>query len=197
MASARLQSDWTRFKEELAAMRKNWGFLLAIGITQVVLGLIALSLPLLFTLGTMLFFGLLLVVAGVVDIGSAFWARKWRGFLLHLLVGILYLSVALFFVERPGLAAAGFTLMLAVFFLVGGLFRIVVALSQRFPGWGWALANGVITLLLGVLIWQEWPESAVWVIGTFIGIELIFNGCTWVMLALALRNSRLAGTTSP
>src|SRR2546421_11437822 len=71
MASAPLQSDWTRFKEELAAMRKNWGFLLAIGITQVVLGLIALSLPLLFTLGTMLFFGLLLVVAGVVDIGSA------------------------------------------------------------------------------------------------------------------------------
>src|SRR5438105_5560282 len=120
MALAPVRSDWTRFKEELAALRKTWSGLLAIGITQIVLGLVALALPWVFTLGTMLFFGLLLLVAGIVDIGSALWARKWSGFLLHLLVGILYLCVALFFVERPELAAAGFTLMLAVFFLVSG-----------------------------------------------------------------------------
>src|SRR5947199_10391064 len=105
MSEVTTQSDWERFKHELAAMRKSWGCILASGITEIVLRMIALALPLLMTLATVLYFGFLLLVGGIVDIGSAVWVRKWSGFVLHLLVGILYLCVALFFIAHPERAA--------------------------------------------------------------------------------------------
>ena len=78
--------------------------------------------------------------------------------------------------------------MLAAAFMVGGVFRIVAALVDRFLGWQWTLCNGIVTLLLGLLIWQQWPESGLWVLGLFAGIDLVFNGVTWTVLALAARN---------
>jgi uncharacterized membrane protein HdeD (DUF308 family) len=80
------------------------------------------------------------------------------------------------------------TLLLACALMVGGLFRIIGSLMYQFPHWGWTLAGGIINLILGVLIWQQWPATALWVIGLFVGIDLIFTGWTWVMLALALKN---------
>ena len=77
--------------------------------------------------------------------------------------------------------------MLAVFFVAAGVLRVGHALSRRFSGWGWTLLSGAVTLLLGVLIWRDFPESALWVIGTFVGIDLVFNGLSWVMLGLAAR----------
>jgi uncharacterized membrane protein HdeD (DUF308 family) len=68
------------------------------------------------------------------------------------------------------------------------VFRIIVALLERFPSWGWVLANGVITALLGVAIWQQWPASGLWVLGTLVGIDLIVNGVTWSALAAGVRN---------
>src|SRR5207253_4921622 len=123
-----------------------------------------------------------------VEVASAFWARRWGGFFLHVLVGLLYFFVGLLLLDRPGLGATGYTLMLAVFFVFGGVSRIIFALGHRFSGWGWVLLNGVITLFLGILIWRELPEAALWVIGTFVGIELLFNGWSWVMLGLAARS---------
>ena len=71
--------------------------------------------------------------------------------------------------------------------MVGGIFKIVAALSYRFGAWGWSLASGIIDLILGVMIWQEWPASALWVIGLFLGINLVFRGINWIALGLALR----------
>lgn len=79
------------------------------------------------------------------------------------------------------------TLLLAAYFTVAGIFRIVDALSLRLPHWGWALANGIITLIFGILVWAQWPVSGLWIIGMFIGIDLIVTGWTQVMLALAVR----------
>jgi uncharacterized membrane protein HdeD (DUF308 family) len=78
--------------------------------------------------------------------------------------------------------------MLAAAFLVGGLLRIIIALTHRFRNWGWVLANGVVTFLLGLMIWQRWPEASERVIGLVVGIELIFAGWSWVALALAVRS---------
>lgn len=75
--------------------------------------------------------------------------------------------------------------------MVGGLFRIIGSLAYRFPHWGWVLVGGVINLVLGIMIWQQWPEAAFWVIGLFVGIDLIFTGWTWVMLALGIKNLKL------
>jgi len=89
--------------------------------------------------------------------------------------------------QAAAITATGW-LVLAAAFMVGGLFRIVSAAADRFHGWGWVLLNGVITLVLGVMIWREWPESALRVIGLFVGIDMLFAGWSWIMMALAVRS---------
>ena len=82
--------------------------------------------------------------------------------------------------------------MIAALFLVSGVGRMLYAVAARFHDWGWALLGGLVTFLLGLMIWQSWPVSGLWVIGTFVGIDLIFRGWAWVSLALHLRRHRPA-----
>ena len=93
-------------------------------------------------------------------------------------------------IEHPLRAAEVFTLLIAALLLVGGAIRVCYALIDRFPGWVWMLLNGVVTLVLGIMIWRQWPQSGLWVIGLFVGIDLILNGWSWVMLALILKATR-------
>ena len=173
--------------EEQQELRHNWGWFLALGIALIVVGVCAIGSAFLATLSTVMMFGILVLAGGGVEIVSSFSARHWGGFFLHLLAGILYMVIGFLMVTRPLAAAAGLTLMLAALFFVGGVFRIVAALANRFHGWGWVLLNGVVTVILGVMIWQEWPEASFWVIGLFLGIDLVFAGVSWVMLGLAAR----------
>jgi len=174
--------------EDLQELRRNWGWFLVLGIALIVLGVGAIGSAFVATLATVMTFGILVLAGGSVEIVSSVWARRWGGFFLHLLAGILYVVIGFLMVTRPLAAAAGLTLMLAALFFVGGMFRIIAALSHRFHGWGWVLLNGIITLVLGVMIWQDWPEAAFWVIGMFLGIDLVFAGMSWVMLGMAVRN---------
>lgn len=173
--------------EGLQSLRSKWGWFLALGIVLIVLGVISLTAPLLVTLTTVMLFGLLLVIGGGAEFLSAFWASKWSGFFVLVFGGLLRLVVGIIMLEHPGPAAAGITLMLAVLLIVGGLVRIVISVTQRYPQWGWTALNGVVAFLLGVVIWREWPTASLWVIGTFVGVDLLFNGWSWVMLALAIR----------
>jgi uncharacterized membrane protein HdeD (DUF308 family) len=88
---------------------------------------------------------------------------------------------------RPAAGAASLTLLLAALFLVSGLFRIGFALAVRIDGWGWQVLSGLVTFVLGLLISAGWPGSSIWVIGTFISIDLIFGGWSFIMIALAVR----------
>jgi uncharacterized membrane protein HdeD (DUF308 family) len=173
--------------EELEQLHKSWRCLLAIGITLIVVGALAICYPVAATITTVELFGILLLMSGVVEIASGIWARRWAGFFPRLLCGLLYLFLGVVLLDRPLLAATGYTLVMAVFFVASGLFRVVLAVGQRFSGWAWVALNGAITLLLGVLIWRDMPESALWVIGTFVGIDLVFSGLSWVMVALSAR----------
>jgi uncharacterized membrane protein HdeD (DUF308 family) len=114
--------------------------------------------------------------------------------LLHLLIGILYTVVGFMISDEPVENAILLTKMIAIFLIVAGLFNIVAALLHRFHRWGWVLLNGCVTLLMGVLINRQWPGSALWVIGLFVGIEMIFNGWAWIMLAIGLRSATSAIT---
>ena len=173
---------------ELEQLRGKSIWAIGLGAVLIVVGLLALGYPTVATVATATYFGVLLVVGGVLQAASAFWARGWGGFFLYLLLGLLSVFVGVVLVERPLLSAVEYTLLLAVFFVAAGLFRLVVALSQRFCGWGWAALNGAVTLILGVMIWRGWPSSGLWVIGTLVGIDLLFNGWTLVMLGLAMRS---------
>ncbi|MCU0962186.1 MAG: HdeD family acid-resistance protein [Pirellulaceae bacterium] len=172
----------------LQELRKNWGWFLALGIILVVLGMIALGASVAMTLAGVFFFGWLLIVGGVLEAVHAFWREKgWGGFFIDLLTGILYVVVGFLLVANPAASALALTLLIAFFLMFGGLFRIVVAVAVRFHNWVWLLLHGVVNLLLGLLIWRQWPLSGLWVIGLFIGIDLLFNGWSLVMLGLAAR----------
>jgi uncharacterized membrane protein HdeD (DUF308 family) len=177
-------------RHELEAIRGNWGWILALGIVLVVVGTIAVAMPFIASLASAVAFGVLLLMGGIAQLVGAFWTRDWSGFFLSLLIGVLYVVLGLMFLRDPGDALLAMTLLLACVLLVGGLFRIIGSLMYQFPHWGWVLVGGIINFVLGILIWQQWPVSGLWVIGLFVGIDLIFTGWTWVMLAFAVKNLR-------
>jgi uncharacterized membrane protein HdeD (DUF308 family) len=175
--------------EELSQLRSAWGWLLAMGIGMVVMGTIAIgyACTVTLTVAATWLFGVLTMAAGIAQIVGAFSVGRWSGTLLHLLIGILYTVVGYMIFEQPLQSALELTLIIALFLMIGGIFRAVTALSHRFPGWGWVLLNGVVTALLGLLIYKQWPGSGLWFIGLYIGIDLLLNGWMWVALALSLR----------
>jgi uncharacterized membrane protein HdeD (DUF308 family) len=175
-------------RHELEALRGNWFWFVILGVSLVVLGAIALGSVGIASLAAAAAIGVLLLLGGAAEAVGAFWCRGWSGFFLELLSGVLSIVVGLLFLRAPGGALAALTLLLACFLMAGGVFKVVAALVYRFAAWGWSLASGIIDVILGVMIWQEWPASALWVIGLFVGINLIFRGFNWIALGLALRS---------
>ena len=173
---------------ERGGLRKIWLPMLLLGVALIAVGLTAMSATFIATVAAVVFLGLLFLAGGVVAIVNGFWARGWRGFWVSLLAGILYLVVGFLMVQRPLASAAAFTLMIAAALFIGGLFRIAIAAAERYHGWLWGLLNGVISVILGVMIWREWPDTAFWVIGLFVGIDMVFAGWAWVMTALSVRD---------
>jgi uncharacterized membrane protein HdeD (DUF308 family) len=180
-------SSWSMADDDRHGLRRIWGWLVGLGVALIALGFAAIAWPAVATFATVTVFGVLLVVGGLVELVSMIWVRRWGGFFHHLLSGLLYLFLGAVLLDRPGLGAAGYTLLLAVFFVASGVTRAVYAIGHQGPGRGWTILSGVISFLLGVMIWRDLPEAALWVIGTFVGIELVFNGMTWLMLGLAAR----------
>lgn len=172
---------------EVDNIRHKWGWLLAIGITMVFLGTVALFITPAATLGTVLVLGWLLVVSGVVEAIQAFRMRQTASIFLHLIGGILGVLVGLLIVTHPVAGALAWTLLLASFFTVIGVFRMVAAIRLKFPNWGWAAFDGGVTLLLGVLLWVDWPGSGLWFLGFAVGISLLLRGWSYVMFAIAVR----------
>jgi uncharacterized membrane protein HdeD (DUF308 family) len=175
--------------DPLVALWRRWGWVLALGIALIGVGGLACAFALTATLATVLALGILLLVGGGFQIGSAVWARDWKGFFLFLLTGVLYIVAGGLMIEHPVASAEGLTLMLAAAFLAGGIFRIVAALTHHFPGRGWLALNGAVTLILGMLIWRQWPISGLWAIGLFAGIDMIVSGVACVLLAMAIRQA--------
>jgi uncharacterized membrane protein HdeD (DUF308 family) len=174
--------------EGLENLRKSWGWVLALGVALIALGTVALGAAVFTTVASVMFFGWLLIIAGVAEVVHGFVRRAWQGFFLDLLTGVLYFVVGLMFVVEPLQSAATLTLLLAAALLFAGAMRIVLALSTQFQHWVWLLLNGIVTLALGILIWRGWPETGYWVIGMFIGIDLLFYGWSLVMLSVGLRS---------
>ncbi|MDO4587162.1 MAG: HdeD family acid-resistance protein [Planctomycetia bacterium] len=172
---------------EIKKLSKNWFPFLLLGITLIVLGFLAIGSTFFATILTIAAIGVFLMIGGIMQILNSFYTGRWSGFFLHLALGILYLVVGFMLLDAPMLNAITLTFLLAGFFIVVGLFRIIGSLSTQFPGWGWALFSGTITFLLGVLIYKHWPSSGLWVIGLFVGIEMIFSGWYWVIFASGLR----------
>jgi uncharacterized membrane protein HdeD (DUF308 family) len=126
------------------------------------------------------------IVIGMIAVGSAVFATIVSMILfIDLLTGVLYAVVGFMFLGNPAEAAVTSTFLIALFLLVGGIFRMIASLLGTFQHRGWLFLSGAITLLMGMMIWRQWPLSGLWVIGLFIGIEMIFYGWSLVMLGVA------------
>ena len=174
-------------ESEVAALRRNWGWLLAGGVAMVVLGMGALLLPVAATIASVKIFGVFLLLAAGAEIATAFFVRGWGGVLTAILCGVLYFFAGIVMLNRPVETAAIFTLFLTMMFVALGAIRIAIGVVYRHSGWGWTVLSGVITLILAVMIWQDFPASSLRVIGTFLGIDFIFHGWSWIILALTVK----------
>lgn len=174
----------------LDVVRRNWGWFLALGIVQIVLGIIAVGdvFTIIVTIFSVVMLGWLLIIGGVLSIVHAFMERQWGGFFIDLLTGVFYGVAGFMMVANPGAAAITLTLVISMFLIVGGIFRIIESLTANLPHKVWVFLNGIVTLILGILIWRQWPLSGLWVIGLFVGIEMLLYGWSLVMLSIAAKN---------
>lgn len=168
-------------------LRKRSGWFIGLGIALVVLGMMALGSSMIFTLASMVFIGCLLAAAGILQTLHALLSKRWGGFFVDLLMGIMNIVIGLLIAGHPAAVAAALTLLIAVFLIVGGIFRIALAMAIRFQHVFWLVLHGIINVALGVMILQEWPISGLWVIGLFIGIDMVFNGWALIMLGMAAK----------
>jgi uncharacterized membrane protein HdeD (DUF308 family) len=166
-----------------------WGWFLAFGIALLLLGIAAVVRSVAATVATMFFFGWLLIVASAIEVVQAVMVGHWAGFFHHLLAAILFGVIGVILIARPLISAEALTVVMAAFFLIGGLFQLIASFAVALPGWGWAAADGIIMLVLGGFILAQWPASGLWVIGLFVGIDLIFYGSAWIALAAGLRTA--------
>ena len=179
-------------KRQIAA---NWGWFLTIGIVLLLAGAAAIAFPLLSTIAAKIALGWIFLVGGVALVIHAFSVQAWRGFLMQLLLGVLYLVAGGWLAFFPFTGIITLTILLAALFIVEGVLEAAMALRVRpHEGWGWLLASGIIAVAVGVLITLELPSSATWAIGLLAGVNLISTGASFVALALAGRRGTTAAT---
>src|SRR6202790_1276024 len=162
---------------EMAPLRAKWGWIVALGVVYLLAGFIALGSVVMATVASVLVVGVMMIVAGVAEVFSAFQIKSWGKFLLWLLLGVLYIVAGFVTFENPLLAAALLTLLLGFSLIASGIMRIALAFRMKEgTPWLWVAFSGVITLLLGLVILAHWPVSGLYILGIFLGIDLIFAG---------------------
>lgn len=181
----------------LEDLRHRWGWFLALGILLVLLGTFALFFVPAATVATVMVFGWFMVISGIIETVHAFRIRRWGGFFLHLIGGILGVAIGLIVVFHPLAGALAWTLLFASFFTVIGLFRLITAARLRYDRWGWAAFDGAVTLALGIMLLLGFPWSGLWFLGLALGISMILRGWSYVMLAFAMRELALAAIPIP
>jgi uncharacterized membrane protein HdeD (DUF308 family) len=170
-------------------IKASWGWFLALGIIFTILGAACIFFDVTATYASVLLFGWVLMIGGVIALVHAFTAGNWSGFFLHLLSALFRGFTGYLLIRYPITGAASITLVLASFFIVGGLFRAIGSGMAKFPRWGWAVFSGLVSILLGIMLLGQWPVSSVWFIGFAIGVDLIVDGIALASFASAIHSS--------
>lgn len=172
-------------------LRRTWKALMAIGIAAIVVGCVAILVPAVASVGTAIFIGWILVIAGAFLVAGAFMAHSVGTVVLRLLWALLTVIVGLWLIVEPHNGTLTLTLVLGIYFLFMGITRIAVAFAARGQeGAGIVGLSGVAGLLIGILVLAKFPSSADWAIGLLVGIDLIFAG--WALVSVALVGKDLA-----
>ncbi len=188
--SAEEMEEYGNLPSVLGDLQKNWGWIFALGIVFLVLGVIGLGMTVFLTLVTVLYFGILLLVGGVVQVVRAFRTKGEGNMAFHLVMAVLYGLAGIVIIQHPKLASAFFTAVIAFVLIFQGVMRAVLGFRLRghLNSWFWPFFAGLISILLGLIILAHWPVSGLWVIGLFIAVEMIVQGWTYIMLGLAAKS---------
>jgi uncharacterized membrane protein HdeD (DUF308 family) len=170
------------------ALHGRWGWIVALGIVYMIAGLIALGSVVLATVVSVTLIGVMMLMAGIFEIVSAFQMKSWGKFFVWILLGALYAISGIIAFVDPLLVAGVLTLMLGAALVATGIVRIVLAFQMKGgTPWPWVAVSGAITALVGAIILIHWPVSSLYVLGIFLGVDLLFAGSSWVGLGLMLR----------
>lgn len=175
--------------ESIQALRPKWGWIVGFGVVSLIAGFVALGSVMMATASAVMIVGVMMLLAGVAEIVAAFGVRDWGRFVLWLLLGALYTFAGIVCLQNPFAAATILTLMLGCALIATGLVRIVLATQMRHGApWGWVVFSGIVSFLLGLMIVAQWPYSSFYVLGLFLGFDLIVIGVVWLTVGLALRS---------
>jgi uncharacterized membrane protein HdeD (DUF308 family) len=176
--------------EGLKVLRAKWGWIVALGVVFLIAGFIAVGGAVAATASAVMIIGIMMIMGGAAEIVAAFSVKGWGKFAVWMLLGLLYVGAGFIAIMNPFAAATILTLLLGAALVAGGVLRIFIAFSMKAAGkpWGWIVVSGLVTLLLGAMIIAQWPASSFFVLGIFLGIDLIFIGSGWVTMGLALKN---------
>ncbi|MHB9052880.1 MAG: HdeD family acid-resistance protein [Thermoleophilia bacterium] len=164
----------------------KWSWLMTLGVVLLALGIVAIIFPAATSVSMTILIGILLVAAGMGRLVSMFSSTGWGDFLVKLLAAVIYLAAGLMLLVYPLSATVTLTLILGIFFFAQGLANVLVAVfNMGSKSWGWMLFNGIVSIVLGIMIWSNLPSSASWAIGLLVGIWLIFDGWAMIMLGSA------------
>lgn len=171
-----------------SAPAHRWGWFVALGVIQIIVGLFCWIDVVAASLAGVLIIGALLLVGGIFQIIHAFSVRGWSGFLLYALIGVLYVIGGLLLMDEPVRGSLIITIVIAVLLIVGGIARLVVAATHRhMPGLWLVILSGLVSFAVGIMLYLSLPWSSLWVLGTLIAIELIFHGIAWLQFGFALK----------
>src|SRR5215468_1416090 len=172
---------------DVTHLRQSWGWVMALGILLILTGVLCIVADVTATFATIIIFGWFLLVSGIIALVHALRVHTWSGFLLSFLSALLRGFTGFFLIRYPTVGAFALTLIIASFFLVGGIFRAIGAAMMRFPQWGWSVFSGIVSVILGIILLAELPTSSLWFIGFAVGVDMIFEGASLIGVASALR----------
>ena len=176
-----------------STIASKWGWFLLLGLVSILAGFFAIAHPWLVTLASVLFIGASLLVGGIFQVIQSFMTKAWGGAILGMIGGLLSIVAGVLVMQEPVTGSLVITLFLLAVLFVSGLTRIVIAFRHRDLKLWWLLAlGGLVSVLVGVLLYLMLPWSSLWILGTLIGVELIFQGVGWTSFAMDLRRQRRA-----
>ena len=165
-------------------VKKSVGWSIGLSVLMIVAGILAIASPLAAGMAVNLLVAWLLVFSGCVHLVFSWYTRTSGGFLWELLVGILYLFIGGYLLVHPVAGLMSLTIVLAIYLFLEAMLEFILGFKLRpLPGSGWLLFDGIVTLILAVMIWRAWPSSSEWVIGTLVGISMLFSGSSRLMLS--------------
>ena len=173
--------------QTVATVRKAWGWVLTVGVVLIALGAAAIIYEATSTIASVVAVGAIIFIGGIFQLVAAFQARGAGHVILYLLMGALELVVGFVLMEDPNLGAATLTIVLAVYLMFSGIYRVIFSLWTQFPNYGWSVLSGIIAFVLGVMLLGQWPSASSWFIGFAVGVNFIMLGIAYSALAFKLK----------